>query len=363
MKRPIAVVCSAAIGVGGCANSSNDISPAYVSPLQYQAYDCGQIAVEVQRVQARVVELGGRLDQAASNDKAIVGAGLILFWPALFALGGTKQQEAEYARLRGEYDAIEQAAVSKRCQTAVADPTTAQRTATSTSMAVSVEDAQKQLELLRELKSKGLLTETEFEAKRVALAESAISGQPIKSHASAASGAPTASLAGLRVPLRDRAPYSKVVTGETVLTIDSVAERGTVLNGGSTTLDSTGRLLTGTFTAPYITGLGGGRLTMGSTAIASFVPSSTALPPVDLRIRVLRMDSIRVSGRDVTVAKCAVSGYSGRSQQPPVNSRPGSEISGEISVEPRTGLVLSATIESSDTYYSLYREITPTAMH
>ena len=39
---------------------------------------------------------------------------MILFWPALFALGGTKQQEAEYARLKGEYDAVQQAAIAKK---------------------------------------------------------------------------------------------------------------------------------------------------------------------------------------------------------------------------------------------------------
>jgi hypothetical protein len=115
VKKQMAVVLAISTGLVGCATSSKDISANYVSPLQYQSYDCGQISAEVQRIQARVVELGGRLDQAASNDKAIMGVGLILFWPALFALGGTKQQEAEYARLKGEYDALQQAAIGKKC--------------------------------------------------------------------------------------------------------------------------------------------------------------------------------------------------------------------------------------------------------
>ncbi len=99
----------------GCSTASKDISPTYISPLQYQAYDCQQLGMEVQRIQGRVTELGGRLDKAASNDAALMGVGLVLFWPALFALGGTKGQEAEYARLRGEYDAIQQAAIQKKC--------------------------------------------------------------------------------------------------------------------------------------------------------------------------------------------------------------------------------------------------------
>jgi len=38
-----------------------------------------------------------------------------LFWPAVFFLGGTKEEEAEYARLKGEYDALEQASILRKC--------------------------------------------------------------------------------------------------------------------------------------------------------------------------------------------------------------------------------------------------------
>lgn len=71
--------------------------------------------METERIRSRVEQLGGRLDEAASNDKKIAGVGAILFWPALFALGGTKQQEAEYATLKGQYEAIQQAAITKKC--------------------------------------------------------------------------------------------------------------------------------------------------------------------------------------------------------------------------------------------------------
>ena len=126
LKRPVCLAVAISILSAGCATASKDISSAYVSPMQYQSYDCEQITAEVQRVHGRVTQLGGRLDEAASNDKAIMGVGLILFWPALFALGGTKQQEAEYGRLKGEYDALHQASIQKKCKGAVANaPATA----------------------------------------------------------------------------------------------------------------------------------------------------------------------------------------------------------------------------------------------
>lgn len=112
MKSPLLVV---AFALTGCATQSKDISATYVSPMQYAQYDCQQLAAEGTRLQSRVQQTGGRLDEAASNDKGITTAGAILFWPALFFLGGTKNQEAEFARLKGEYDAVQQAAVEKRC--------------------------------------------------------------------------------------------------------------------------------------------------------------------------------------------------------------------------------------------------------
>lgn len=109
--------------LSGCATSSKDIAGIYVSPIQYQSFDCDQLAAESQRLTTRVQQLGGRLDEASSNDKAITAAGAILFWPALFALGGTKQQEAEYARLKGEADALQSAAIAKKCPGAVTSTT------------------------------------------------------------------------------------------------------------------------------------------------------------------------------------------------------------------------------------------------
>ena len=120
------VACVVAVSfLAGCATASKDVATAYVSPTQYQAYDCTQLSAEAQRLQVRYTELGGRLDQAASNDKTLTGVGIILFWPALFALGGTKNQEAEYGRLRGEYEAVQQASIQKKCGTAGPAPAAA----------------------------------------------------------------------------------------------------------------------------------------------------------------------------------------------------------------------------------------------
>lgn len=111
----ITVTVMTAIFLSGCATAGKDVVASYVSPTQFSNFDCDQIRLEMGRLNGRVSQLAGRLDEAASNDKAILVGGGLLFWPALFALGGTKQQETELARLKGEYDALHSAAIEKKC--------------------------------------------------------------------------------------------------------------------------------------------------------------------------------------------------------------------------------------------------------
>jgi hypothetical protein len=121
LSRVLGVVAS--VAAGACSSASKDVATSYVSPTQYAGYSCEQINVEMQRTSHRMAELGGQLDKNAQTDKMIVGAGAVLFWPALFFVGGTANEEAEYGRVKGEVQALESAAVQKNCfaQAAPAD--------------------------------------------------------------------------------------------------------------------------------------------------------------------------------------------------------------------------------------------------
>lgn len=105
----------AALSLTACATSPDKISASYVSPLQYQSYDCGQIRGELVRISQRVDEVTGQQRKQASNDALAMGVGLVLFWPALFFLAGGNDKKEELGRLKGEYDALQTAAVQKQC--------------------------------------------------------------------------------------------------------------------------------------------------------------------------------------------------------------------------------------------------------
>jgi hypothetical protein len=99
----------------GCASSSSEITPQYISPIQYQGLTCQQIGQEAERVSQRAAQIAGVQDEKSSNDAVAMGVGLVLFWPSLFFIKGDGQTAAELARLRGEFEALEQQSIQKNC--------------------------------------------------------------------------------------------------------------------------------------------------------------------------------------------------------------------------------------------------------
>ncbi|WP_281856846.1 hypothetical protein [Litoreibacter halocynthiae] len=114
-KLPFHILISTMLIVSGCAQKSADISASYVSPLQYQSYSCSQISAEAQRLSGRASEVTGVQNKKATNDAVATGVALVLFWPAVFLIGGDKENGAELARLKGEMEALEKASIQKNC--------------------------------------------------------------------------------------------------------------------------------------------------------------------------------------------------------------------------------------------------------
>lgn len=117
MKKITSFLIICTFVVSGCAQKSENIQATYVSPMQYQSYSCKQLEMEISRVSRRVSEVTGQQDSQASKDSVAMGVGLVLFWPALFFLIGDDKKE-ELARLKGEYEALEQSAIQKNCSVA-----------------------------------------------------------------------------------------------------------------------------------------------------------------------------------------------------------------------------------------------------
>ncbi len=114
-QKFLTAVCGPVLALCGCASSSDKISAQYISPLQYQNYNCGQLAEEAQRIAGRVMILSGAQDQKATNDAIATTAAIVIFWPAAFLVGGNDQTTAELSRLKGEFETVEKVAIQKNC--------------------------------------------------------------------------------------------------------------------------------------------------------------------------------------------------------------------------------------------------------
>ncbi len=104
----------------GCSTSPDRISASYVSPYQYQNYSCDQVSEELLRVNQKVMEITGKQRGEATKDALAMTVGLVIFWPALFFLIGEDKKE-ELSNLKGEYEALQRIAISKRCNTLIVD--------------------------------------------------------------------------------------------------------------------------------------------------------------------------------------------------------------------------------------------------
>ena len=113
--RLILYAATLAVAIGACAKGADQIAATYVSPMQYESWKCPQLAEEAQRVSARAAAATGVQNQRAAGDAVMLTVGAVIFWPALFGVGGDGPNAAELARLKGEMEAIEQASIRKNC--------------------------------------------------------------------------------------------------------------------------------------------------------------------------------------------------------------------------------------------------------
>ena len=99
-----------------CASQPKDIDAAYISPLKYKDFTCDELAMVQIQVEEQRNILFASLKREADADQTQAIVGTLLFWPAYFWLeGGDSAEAGEYARLKGEYNAIESASTMKKC--------------------------------------------------------------------------------------------------------------------------------------------------------------------------------------------------------------------------------------------------------
>jgi hypothetical protein len=96
--------------LGGCATAPENIAPIYVSDFSYSNWTCKQMAEEQPRLVAALATASAAQTQARNDDIA----GVILIGLPVSSLSGSNMAH-EVARLKGELQALQRAAILKNC--------------------------------------------------------------------------------------------------------------------------------------------------------------------------------------------------------------------------------------------------------
>jgi len=358
----VAVITSfSSMIMGGCATKGDNVSAAYVPASIYSTYNCQQIAQELMTVGVKAAELSGQMDEAAGKDTALVAVGLVLFWPALFFVGGDKGKEAQLAQLKGQRDTLMSASNAKGCNLNDMKPavnkemaSAPQETAPGTPV-LSVADVEKKVDLLNELRAKGIITEDEYKTKRAQVIEAAMvpankatPSSPPNGQQTAPAVAPTSGLrAGDKLTYQETEPRSGVKGGEVVYVIDSVTQDRVSMSGGAVVLGIDGSPSKGQMNASYIYGYRpDGLSTRGKFRV------NGVKDDVDVTLSLVAVGDFNVDGRTIKIAYYRVSGYSSR-QFAPGNNFAGSQISGDLMVENSSGILVKMRTKSADPRYDI----------
>ena len=116
MKKFLTTTLVATV-VAGCASHPDEIDPVYVPTAQFSGLNCAAISQEMTRISPRIIDLYTILRNERHKDSAQMGAGIaFLFWPAILLLeGGDGDEAEEFAKLRGEFSALDKVATETQC--------------------------------------------------------------------------------------------------------------------------------------------------------------------------------------------------------------------------------------------------------
>ena len=99
-----------------CASQPDEIKATYIPSATFINLNCEQIDVAIRQKSSRLQVLYQMLLDKKKSDQTKATVGAVLFFPALFLLGGDDSAEArEYSTLRGELEALKDVKVVNKC--------------------------------------------------------------------------------------------------------------------------------------------------------------------------------------------------------------------------------------------------------
>ena len=110
------VTTSLALLVSGCNNvSSTEVIAQNVSTYEYSDMTCSELEGEMDYLNNAANSAGNVVDKKKSSAKGKNAAAFVFFWPALFLIDDNSTEAQQYARKKGEYEAVQRTHRKKDC--------------------------------------------------------------------------------------------------------------------------------------------------------------------------------------------------------------------------------------------------------
>ena len=116
-KTVAAILVAGVMFLTSCAPAPKHILPTYVSPLQYEQYDCSQIGSEMESVTRELNQVYGTVKRAATRDGWFMIGAVLISGPLALVPAVIDDTEAtvQFAQLQGELEALEKTSILKEC--------------------------------------------------------------------------------------------------------------------------------------------------------------------------------------------------------------------------------------------------------
>jgi len=116
-KTVAAILVAGVMFLTSCAPAPKHILPTYVSPLQYEQYDCSQIGSEMESVTRRLNEVYIAVKKSSARDGYFMLGAVLISGPLALVPAVIDDTEAtvQFAQLQGELEALEKASILKEC--------------------------------------------------------------------------------------------------------------------------------------------------------------------------------------------------------------------------------------------------------
>jgi hypothetical protein len=109
------LLLGAGLFLSACAEQAQRVPATYIPSVVYRGANCQELYNERVTLAGYVRHVTAEQRKAAQSDTVFFTAGVLIVWPALFALPMSVDQSAQLASARGHYDAISKAMIEQGC--------------------------------------------------------------------------------------------------------------------------------------------------------------------------------------------------------------------------------------------------------